>query len=72
MAVCRLSLVVGSGGSSLAQVRGLLTAVASFVTDHRLYGASVVVVHRLSCPVAYGIFLDQGLNPCSLHWQADC
>ena len=27
--------------------------------------------HRLSCPVACGIFLDQGLNSCPLHWQAD-
>jgi len=28
--------------------------------------ASVVVVHGLSCPAAYGIFPDQGLNhvPC--------
>ena len=25
-------------------------------------GGSVVVVHRLSCPVASRIFLDQGLN----------
>ena len=23
-----------------------------------------------SCSVACGIFLDQGLNPCPLHWQA--
>ena len=23
------------------------------------------------CPVACGIFLDQGSNPCPLHWQAD-
>ena len=23
----------------------------------------------LSCPLACGIFLDQGLNLCSLHWQ---
>ena len=30
---------------------------------------SVVVVNRLSCSVAGGIFLDQGLNPCPLHWQ---
>ena len=30
-----------------------------------------VVAHRLSCPVACGIFLDQRSNPCSLHWQAD-
>ena len=32
---------------------------------------SVVVTHRLSCPLACGIVLDQGLNPCPLHWQAD-
>ena len=32
---------------------------------------SVVVVHGLSCPVACGIFLDQGLNLWPLHWQAD-
>ena len=25
----------------------------------------------LSCPEASGIFLDQGLNPCPLHWQTD-
>ena len=33
--------------------------------------ASVVVVYRLSCSTARGVFLDQGLNPCPLHWQAD-
>ena len=32
---------------------------------------SVVVVHWLSCPMACGIFLDQGSNLCLLHWQAD-
>ena len=31
---------------------------------------SVVVVHGLSCSAACGIFLDQGLNLCLLHWQA--
>ena len=30
-----------------------------------------VVAHRLSCPAAYGILPDQGLNPCPLHCQAD-
>ena len=30
-----------------------------------------VVVHRLSCSVACGIFQDQGLNLCLLHCQAD-
>jgi len=32
---------------------------------------SIVVLLGLSCPTACGIFLDQGLNPCCLHWQAD-
>ena len=32
---------------------------------------SVIVAHELSCSMACGIFLDQGLNPCPLNWQAD-
>ena len=32
---------------------------------------SIVVAHRFSCSVASGIFLDQGSNPCLLHWQVD-
>ena len=31
----------------------------------------VVVAHGLSCPVACGIFSDQGLNLCPLHWQVN-
>ena len=31
----------------------------------------VVVVHRLSCPVACGIFLDQDFNLFPLHWRVD-
>ena len=31
---------------------------------------SVVAAHGLSCPLAYRIFPDQGLNLCPLHWQA--
>ena len=34
-------------------------------------GVSVAVAHRFSCPTACEIFLDQGLNPRPLHWQAD-
>ena len=30
---------------------------------------SVIVVHRLSCSAARGIFPDQELNLCPLHWQ---
>ena len=33
--------------------------------------ASGVVAHGLSCSVAYGIFPDQGSNPCPLHWEVD-
>ena len=29
------------------------------------------VAHRLSCSAACGIFPDQGLNLCPLHWQAE-
>ena len=32
---------------------------------------SVIVGHGLSCSTACGIFPDQGLNPCPLHWQVD-
>ena len=64
----------------LAVVCGLLSVVASLIAEHRLsahrlwqllHAGSVVVVHRLSCSVARGIFLDQGSNLCPVHWQAD-
>ena len=29
------------------------------------------MAHGPSCSAACGIFLDQGSNPCPLHWQAD-
>ena len=32
---------------------------------------SVVVAHRRSWSTAWGIFPDQGLNLCLLHWQAN-
>ena len=67
-------------------VHSLPTAVVSLVPEQGLQGSGVsgvavaprlwstglmVVVHRLSCSVACGILLDQGSNPCLLHWQAD-
>ena len=43
-----------------------LTALASLVTEHRLWAqASVVVGHGLSCSSACGILPDQGSNPSS-------
>ena len=60
---------VGSRACGLQQ----LWCVGSVVAARGLQGAraSVAVAHRLSCSVACGIFLDQGSNPCPLHWQVD-
>ena len=52
---------------------------ASVVATHRLssWGSwdlewgSVVVAHGLCYSSVCGIFLDQGLNQCPLHWQVD-
>jgi hypothetical protein len=79
------SLVEMSRGYSTDAMLRLLIAVVSLVAKHGLQGAlasvvvasrlqntgSIVVVQGLSCSMAYGIFLDQGLNPCLLHCQAD-
>ena len=65
-----VSLVVVSRGYSPLVMCGLLIAVASLITGHRLWSTGfVVVVCRLSCSMACGIFLDQGSNPCLLHFR---
>ena len=67
----QLSLVAESKDSSAAVCR-LLLALASLVAEPRLQSTgSVVVVLGLSYPETCGIFPDQGLNLCPLHWQAD-
>ena len=67
------SLVVVSGGFSLAEVCGFLTAVAPPGAERGLCGvwASVAVAHGLSCPVACRLLPDQGLNSCPLHWRVN-
>ena len=67
-----LSLVVASGGHSSSRCAGLLISWPLLLqsTGSRR-ASSVIVAHRPSCSVACGIFPDQGLNPCPLHWQAD-
>ena len=57
------------GGHSLVVVRGRLLAVATLV-EHELgcvgfsscgQGAgSLIVAHELRCPIACGVFIDQG------------
>ena len=44
-----------------------LLLVQSTGSRHRLNSW----VHRFSCSAACGIFLDQGSNPCLLHWLVD-
>ena len=67
-----LSLVAASRAHSVA-VRRLLTAVSFLAAEHGALGTqpSVDVVHELSWPMACGIFLNQGSNPCPLHWHVD-
>ena len=56
--------------------RGLLFVVVCRLlllqsTGSRYAGSVVVAQLWLSCSAACGILLDQGLNPCPLHWPAD-
>ena len=67
-----LSLVVASGDHSSSRCAGLslLRPLLLRSTGSRRAG-SVVVAHGPSCSAAFGIFPNQGSNPCPLHWQAD-
>ena len=57
----------GEWGLLFVVVFRLLMVVAFLVEGAQ---ASVVEVHRLSCSMVCGIFLDNVPNPCLLHWQA--
>ena len=75
-----LSLVTASRGHSSSRCWGHSSSRCAGLslsrplllrsTGSRCAG-SVVVAHRPSCSAARGIFPDQGLNPCPLHWQTD-
>ena len=67
-----LSPVAASGGHSSSRCAGLSLSRPLLLrsTGSRRAG-SAIVAHGLSCSAACGIFPDQGLNPCALHWQAD-
>ena len=67
-----LSLVVASGGHSSSRCAGLsLSQPLLFWSTGSRRAGSVIVSHGPSCSAACGIFPDQSLNPCTLHWQAD-
>ena len=64
----------GEWGLLSVAVCGLLTVVASRGARAQAsvcstQSGSVVVAHGLSSSSACGIFLDQGSDPCSLHWR---
>ena len=66
------SLVAASWGHSSLRHAGLsLSRPLLLRSTGSRHTGSVVVAHGPSCSVARGIFPDQGLNPCPLHWQAD-
>ena len=67
-----LSLVVACGGHSSSRCADLSLSRPLLLrsTGSRRSG-SVVVAHGPSCSAARGIFPDQGLNLCPLHWQTD-
>ena len=66
--LCGFSLVAASSYSSCGDfsLRWLL-----LLQSTRGCLGSVVVAHWLSCSAACGIFPEQGLNSCPLHWEAD-
>ena len=55
-----------SGGFSCCRAQALES-----LFQQLQHAGSVVVVCGLSCPLACGIFPDQGQNLCPLHWQVD-
>ena len=82
--MCRLSLVVESEGYSSVVMHGHLIAVASFVMEHRLLAPGLRQLQLedsggrlsnfgtlISFSMTCGIFEDQRINPCLLHWQAN-
>ena len=71
VAALGLSLVVPSGDCSLAVLRLHFSGFSCCEAWALEHAGSVIVLPGLSCPVACGIFLDQGLNLWPLHWQAD-
>ena len=70
--MCGLLLIVTSGGYSLIEAGRLLISMPSLVAEHGTrHVSSVVAVSGLCWSEACEIFLDQGSNPCLLHWWAD-
>ena len=82
VAVIRVYSLVAVHGFLLvvaSLVAETLEHMGSVIVAHALSGCSswtlgnadsAAVANGLSCP-ACRVFLEQGLNPCSLHWQVE-
>ena len=76
---CTWAFSSGGGGFFLAAGHRFLAEAASLAAhSSRMHGlrgrwstGSGVVACRLSCSIAWGDFLDQGLNRRLLHWHVD-
>ena len=66
--LCTGFLRLQRAGATLLQCSGCLL---HWLLSLRSAGSGHMGPQGLSCPTACGIFPDQGLNPCPLHWQAD-
>ena len=60
------------GGFSRCGAQALGTQASAAVAPELWSTGSIVVVHGLSCPTAYGIFPLQGSDACLPRWQVDC
>ena len=70
--LCGLFSSCGKWGILSSAVGRLLIVEVLLVVGHGFQSTgSVVSAHGLSYYEACGIFSDQGLNPCLLHWLAD-
>ena len=71
LSMCKACSSFGERGLSFIVAHRLLTVVAS-VADQGFYSTcSTAASHGLSCPMAGGIFLNQGQNLWLLHWWVD-
>ena len=71
VAVHRLFLLAASGGTPRCGPRAFHCTGFPGCGAEALGTQAQQLSHELSCSAARGIFPDQGLNPCSLHWQAE-
>ena len=68
---CRLSLVAAIGGQSSRSAQASLWCFSCCRAQALGHTGFSSCAHGLSCPMACGIFPDQGSNPCPLKRQVD-